>query len=283
MANITDNIIDYGNKYANIGPGIIPNEHMANWGDALISKNPPWSTTPEYHQWGAKDLTQQMSKKIADVPYVGNLGAAVFELAAPFIAGGASIPYEIASGISKYGMTQEYPDQNLYPDYTKNNKWDKINAYFPDLEGTSVSGILNAIDMEDPLSAAWNRFLGAGQPLYNRLMHKPQNLYDVENRKNLRILNMNRRKQIMQQNIKQGEAAEAAKKKSTTYISPARPHGEASEQITTPPKRYVSPARPHSADPPSGGGGGGPPGGQASWKGNIGGLVDFYRHGGFSG
>ena len=53
------------------------------------------------------------------------------------------------------------------------------------------------------------------------------------------------------------------------YIAPLGPRGEASEQ---------------TADPPSsggGGGGGGPPGGQASWKGNSGGLVNFYRYGGF--
>ena len=76
-----------------------------------------------------------------------------------------------------------------------------------------------------------------------------------------------------------------AKPTTKPYVAPLGPRGEASEQITTPPKRYVSPARPHSADPPSGGGGGGggggPPGGQASWKGNSGGLVNFYRYGGF--
>ena len=29
----------------------IPKQHMENWGDALITKNKPWTTTPEYHQW----------------------------------------------------------------------------------------------------------------------------------------------------------------------------------------------------------------------------------------
>jgi hypothetical protein len=277
----------------------IPSQHMANWGDALISKNPPWKTTPEYHQWASKDLTQQKSKELSQIPYVGNLAAGAFELAAPFMALGASPIYDIPQAFHKYS---EEPGK-----YEVNNKWDKINAYFPNLEGTSVSGILNAIDMENPLSAAWNRFLGAGQPLYNRLMNRPQTLYDVQKRNNLRTLNMNRRKQIMQQNIKQAEAA-AAIRPTNVPGTPIVPTGGGTtggisniniqkqaigmpEHLTyTPPpkpKPYVSPARPHGN---GGGGGGGQKGsmptgtaGRNPWGRADGGLINFYRHGGFSG
>jgi hypothetical protein len=140
----------------------VPEQHMRNWGDALAtpkSKSPPWSNTPEYHQWAAQDLTQEKSKEIAQ--NYGNLAAGAFELAAPFMALGASPIYDVGQAISRYNQE---PGK-----YEVNNKWDKINAYFPDLQGTTVSGILNAIDMEDPLSAAYNRMIGAGKPVFNRM------------------------------------------------------------------------------------------------------------------
>ena len=89
---------------------------------------------------------------------------------------------------------------------------------------------------------------------------------------------MNRRKQIMQQNIKQAEAAEAAKQKITTGGPPSI--------ISRPPS---APTR--TGGPPSqGGGGGGPPSqgggsprgrGRNPWGRADGGLINFYRHGGF--
>jgi len=138
----------------------IPEQHMINWGDALTAKNKPWSNTPEYHQWAAQDVTQEKSKELAQD--YGNLAAGAFELGAPFMALGASPIYDTAQAISRYN---EDPEK-----YEVNNKWDKINAYFPDLQGTTVSGILNAIDMEDPLSAAYNRMIGAAKPTYNRII-----------------------------------------------------------------------------------------------------------------
>ena len=137
----------------------IPEQHMINWGDALTAKNKPWSNTPEYHQWAAQDVTQEKSKELAQD--YGNLAAGAFELGAPFMALGASPIYDTAQAVWKYNQEPEK--------YEVNNKWDKINAYFPDLQGTTVSGILNAIDMEDPLSAAYNRFIGAGKPVFNRM------------------------------------------------------------------------------------------------------------------
>ena len=137
----------------------IPEQHMINWGDALAtpkSKSKPWSTTPEYHQWGAQDLTEQKSKQLANIPYIGGVASRAFEAAAPYLALGASPIYDAAQA-----AFYKYPDDP--GKYEVNNKWDKINAYFPDLQGTTVSGILNAIDMEDPLSAAYNRMIGAGK------------------------------------------------------------------------------------------------------------------------
>ena len=75
---------------------------------------------------------------------------------------GASPIYDIPQAVWRYNQEPEK--------YEVNNKWDKINAYFPDLQGTTVSGILNAIDMEDPLSAAYNRMIGAAKPTYNRII-----------------------------------------------------------------------------------------------------------------
>ena len=138
----------------------IPEQHMINWGDALTAKNKPWSNTPEYHQWAAQDVTQEKSKELAQD--YGNLAAGAFELGAPFMALGASPIYDTAQAVWKYNQEPEK--------YEVNNKWDKINAYFPDLQGTTVSGILNAIDMEDPLSAAYNRMIGAAKPTYNRII-----------------------------------------------------------------------------------------------------------------
>ena len=229
----------------------IPSQHMANWGDALISKNPPWRTTPEYHQWASKDLTQQKSKEIAQDH--GNLAAGAFELAAPIMALGASPIYDIAQAIHRY---KENPDE--------------------------YSGIWNAIDQEDVLSAAWNRFIGAGKPLYTRLMNKPQNLYDVENRKNLRILNMNRRKQIMQQNIKQAEAIEAAKKAAIrptnvpgTPIVPTGGGGGGGGGGYQPTTRAQNVARTESRV--------GPGGNVKAYGLASGGIANLYRYGGFSG
>ena len=168
----------------------VPEQHMQNWGDALISKDPPWSNTPEYHQWAAQDLTQEKSKEIAQD--YGNLAAGAFELGAPFMALGASPIYDTAQAISKYNQE---PGK-----YEVNNKWDKINAYFPDLQGTTVSGILNAIDMENPLSAAYNRMIGAGKPVFNRMFG---------GMRDQRATNQGLAQVAMQKQIQQAEAAQA--------------------------------------------------------------------------
>ena len=78
------------------------------------------------------------------------------------------------------------------------------------------------------------------------------------------------------------------------YVAPLGPRGEASEQITeTAAEKKAKIQAAHNAQQriqqrslhqgpnTPGGGGGGPPGGDPGWKGNSGGLVNFYRYGGF--
>ena len=187
----------------------IPEQHLINWGDALISKDPPWSNTPEYHQWGAQDVTQEKSKELAQD--YGNWAAGAFELAAPVLALGASPIYDIPQAFAKY---EKDPEK-----YEVNNKWDKINAYFPDLEGTTVSGILNAIDMEDPLSAAYNRMIGAGKPTYNRIIRAMRDKRAT--RQGLNKVGMQRRIQEAQA---QRAAANQVRQNIQTYGSGDRPN-----------------------------------------------------------
>ena len=157
-------VMDIINKY--IGPS---EAHMYDWGKALGAKNKPWSTTPEYHQWGAENLATHGAENWNNL--FPGLGEA-FKRTAPFIAGAASPIYDIPQGISRY---HEKPWE-----YETNNKWDKINAYFPDLQGTTVSGILNAIDKEDPLSAAYNRMIGAAQPwIKDKFINRPNQIKEL--------------------------------------------------------------------------------------------------------
>ena len=157
-------VMDIINKY--IGPS---EGHMYDWGKALGAKNKPWSTTPEYHQWGAENLATHGAENWNNL--FPGLGEA-FKRTAPFIAGAASPIYDIPQGISRY---HDKPWE-----YETNNKWDKINAYFPDLQGTTASGILNAIDKEDPLSAAYNRMIGAAQPwIKDKFINRPNQIKEL--------------------------------------------------------------------------------------------------------
>ena len=113
---------------------------------------------------------------------------------------------------------------------------------------------------------------------------------------------MNRRKQIMQQKIRQAEAIEAAKQKVTTGGPPSIISRPPSPPTGTggPPSILSSPtpsAPIRTGGPPSQGGGGGPPSrgggsprggssrgaGRNPWGRADGGLINLYRYGGFSG
>ena len=134
--------------------GSVPSEHLDRLGEAY--NDPPWSNTPEYHQWATKDFVEEKANQLAGIPYVGDVAADVFKKVAPVGAFGASLLYDPAQA-----AFYKYPQDP--GKYETNNKWDKVNAYFPALQGTTAAGILNAIDMENPLSAAYNRMIGAGQ------------------------------------------------------------------------------------------------------------------------
>jgi hypothetical protein len=247
----------------------IPEQHMINWGDALVSKDTPWSTTPEYHQWGTADLTKQKSKEIAQD--YGNLAAGAFEMAASPLAFGASPMYDIPQAFHNYSRD---PGK-----YEVNNKWDKINAYFPDLQGTTVSGILNAIDMEDPLSAAWNRGIGAAKPFRDRMRKGLTNvekfggkIYNYMHGPRMRFERqqlINRRKQDMQDTIRQAEAAEAAKQKAAADAAAAK---QVRQNIQT----YGNRDRPNEGiNAPGGGKGQSPTGGDVAGTPFVrGGYVD---------
>jgi len=186
----------------------IPWEHLDRLGKAY--DDPPWSNTPEYHQWATKDFVEEKSKELSEIPYVGNLAAGAFELAAPVLAGGFSPIYDVTQAFGKY---EDDPEK-----YEVNNKWDKINAYFPDLEGTTVSGILNAIDMEEPLSAAYNRMIGAAKPTYNRIMRTMRDKRAT--RQGINKVGMQRRIQEAQA---QRAAANQVQQNIQTYGSGDRP------------------------------------------------------------
>jgi hypothetical protein len=231
----------------------IPITHMENWGSALAAKpeDKPWTTTPEYHQWGTADLTQEKSKELAQ--NYGNLAAGAFELAAPAMALGASPIYDTGQAIWKY---KQNPDE--------------------------YSGIWNAIDREDVLSSAWNRMLGASVPLANRMktgltnvekfggklynyMHGPQMRF--KKRKD-RIMSQAKKQAAMQQQIQQAQAAQAAKQKITpTYAGPITHDFDPKQDTGRRPDKpggFLDPGKgsygPHKAQ---------------------GGIVDLYRHGGF--
>ena len=220
----------------------IPKQHMENWGAALAA-NPdkkPWTTTPEYHQWAAQDLTQEKSKEIAQDS--GNLAAGAFELAAPVMALGASPIYDISQAVWKYGQ-----DPNKYLSRTDQDAKEAQENIDPSVKAAleargvtgdyfaaDLSGILTAINQEDVLSSAWNRMLGASWPLADRMkkgltnvekfggkiynyMHGPQMRFKKQQL-------MNRRKQDMQQKIRQAEAVQQVQQNIQTYGNRDRPN-----------------------------------------------------------
>ena len=291
----------------------IPKQHMENWGDALITKNKPWTTTPEYHQWGTADLTKQKSKELSQ--NYGNLAAGAFELAAPALALGASPIYDIAQAVWKYGQ-----DPNKYLSRTDQDAKEAQENIDPSVKaaleargvtgdyfGADLSGILTAINQEDVLSSAWNRMLGASWPLADRMKKGLNNvekfggkIYNYMHGPQMRFKKqqlMNQRKQTMQDTIRRAEAIEAAKKTRPTNIpgTPIVPTGGGISDINiqkknigmpenltyTPPRRTVTPRHaphPHRGGEQGGGGGLGkgqdPGGGAAGSPFKYGGRID---------
>ena len=97
---------------------------------------------------------------------------------------------------------------------------------------------------------------------------------------------MNRKKQQMQETIRQAEAAEAAKQKAAAdaaAAAKAKADAAAAQQVQQNIQTYGNQDRPNTGmNAPGGGKGQSPTGGDVSGTPfNSGGLVNFYRYGGF--
>ena len=234
------------------------------------------ATSPfDYHMRGTADMATRLSNELKRSGH--SIASGIFDFAAP---AGALITSPI---------------------------YDAMQAYQRMESGSGISGFWDAYKSELPGTSG--RFVGASAPLSERLSnwknnfgftqaHAGENKW-IQNKRAQRFKQqklMNRRKQDMQQRIRQGEAAEAAKKNvittggppgggdpGMTYTAPVTTAKGPPSILSRPkPKPYVSPARPHSADPPSGGGGAVSTGaGRNPWGRADGGLINFYRHGGF--
>ena len=83
--------------------------HMSDWGDALASKNPPWSTTPEYHQWAAENLATHGAENWNKIsPVLGEM----YKGLAPVAALGSSPFYDIPQAFWKYNQNPGKNDLN---------------------------------------------------------------------------------------------------------------------------------------------------------------------------
>ena len=265
------------------------------------------ATSPfDYHMRGTADMATRLSNELKRSGHP--IASGIFDFAAP---AGALITSPI---------------------------YDAMQAYQRMESGSGISGFWDAYKSELPGTSG--RFVGASAPLSERLSnwknnfgftqaHAGENKW-IQNKRAQRFKQqqlMNRRKQDMQQRIRQGEAAEAAKKNvittggppgggdpGMTYTAPVTTGGPpgggdpgmtytAPSAVTTakgPPSILSRPppsAPTGTGGPPSqGGGGGGPPsqgggspqGGGSSrgrgrnpWGRADGGLINFYRHGGF--
>jgi hypothetical protein len=128
------------------------------------------TNTPDYHADATENLFDHLYINYENIPYVGGAAAMGIEKLAPYIALGASPIYDFAQAKSEYAED---------PAKYQGSKWDKINAYFPDLANTNVSGILNAFDQQDPWSAMWNRARGATTGALKRKIDRQNQIQDL--------------------------------------------------------------------------------------------------------
>ena len=111
----------------------------------------------------------------------------------------------------------------------------------------------------------------AGGGIYD-FMHGPQMRFKQQQL-------MNRRKQNIQQQIRQGEAAEAAKQKAAAdAAAAAKAKADAAAAASKITSSGTGDKGQHTTQGRSTSG---PPGGEGQWKGADGGLINFYRYGGF--
>ena len=263
-------------KWSDTAMGLIPGleQHIENLPDIAAT-----TSGPEYFQKSTADMIQNFSDAYGKAPIVGPLNQALIETTAPVLSAITSLPYDF------YEATQR-----MEP-------------------GSGMKGLYDAWQAEQPWTAMKNRFIGAAQPLANRITNVGNQLggglYNLIHGRQMKarqqLMNqqiMNQRKQQMQETIRQ---AEAAKKKVTTAKGPPSitqkkkvtgPKGPPSitqkKKVTTAKgspsitqkKKVVAKHSPHGGGPGSGGGGskkGSPPTGTKGrnpWGRADGGLID---------
>ena len=159
----------FGNDVNNLASKyVLPSAHFST-GDYDRIYNTA-TNTPDYHADATENLFDHLYTNYENIPYVGGAAAMGIEKLAPYLALGASPFYDFAQAKSEYAKN---------PAKHQGSKWDKINAYFPDLANTNVSGILNAFDQQDPWSAMWNRARGAGRGVLNRQTDRQNQIQDL--------------------------------------------------------------------------------------------------------
>ena len=250
------NVMNVNNAAMNLIPGL--EQHIENL-PAIKAK----TSGPEYFQKSTADMIQNLSDAYGKAPVVGGLNQFLIESTAPVLSAVTSLPYDF------YEATQR-----MEP-------------------GSGIEGLYSAWKNEQPWTAMKNRFIGATEPLVNRitntgnsigegiygLMHGPQMRFKQQQL-------MNQRKQQMQQNIKQAEAAEAAKQKAAAdaaAAAKAKADAAAAQQVQQNIQTYGNQDRPNTGmNAPGGKKGQSPTGGDVEGTPfNSGGLVNFYRYGGF--
>ena len=111
-----------------------------------------WATSPQmYHNEIMNNYVTNVSKNLSEIPYVGNVLAAGAELGAPVASGILSLPYELKQSFDDF-------EKKLAANPEQYNSL-----------GSTASGILQAIDDQNPLSTVYHRTKGALRPLGRRL------------------------------------------------------------------------------------------------------------------
>ena len=113
-------------------PGL--EQHIENLQDIKTT-----TSGPEYFQKSTSDMIQNFSDAYGKAPIIGPLNQALIETTAPVLSAVTSLPYDF------YEATQR-----MEP-------------------GSGVKGLYDAYMAEQPLIAAKNRFIGAAEPLANRI------------------------------------------------------------------------------------------------------------------
>jgi len=143
-----------GNTLAgNLTMGEAFQDHLSDFHEQFRQ---PATSVSSYHTSGTQDLVEHLTGAIADTPVVGPALSTAFNVTAPAVSLPASLIYD---GISAFKRA-DYEDPGSF--------LDDPASYV----GTSLSNLGSlgtAIDDEDPLSAMWNRMIGAAGPFYNQL------------------------------------------------------------------------------------------------------------------